>query len=232
MEYLIIFIIGTAILVTMALIIEFGFKKVKNVAENKELDEISKEFPDNIDIANVILKKLDNKDVIVEENKESKTCLYIVVSNKILIANIRDSFTRVQTIAHECIHSIQNKKLLWTNFIFSNIYIIYTILLLILTMFKILKPSMVQVAVLLLFGMVQYFIRDMLEMEAMIKARYVAKEYLEESDVCSKEICNRIIQEYDKLNAIGIKMVNYDIFVRNIAKVLLYCVICGVCMII
>ena len=36
--------------------------------------------------------------------------LYIVATNTILISNIKDTFTRVQTIAHECLHSIQNKK--------------------------------------------------------------------------------------------------------------------------
>ena len=35
------------------------------------------------------------------------------------IANINKTCTRIQTIAHECVHSIQNRKLLMFNFIFS-----------------------------------------------------------------------------------------------------------------
>ena len=83
------------------------YKKSKKIAENKELDELSNSFPENIEICKSILDKLGNSDVQIKEEKESKTSLYIVVNNTISIANIRDSYTRIQTIAHECIHSIQ-----------------------------------------------------------------------------------------------------------------------------
>lgn len=228
MEYLIILIISIVILVILAFIVEFSIKKVKDIAENEELNEITNGFPENIDIAKSILKKLNNENVVIEENNESKTSLYIVVTNKISIANIRDNFTRIQTIAHECLHSVQNKKLLWTNFIFSNIYIIYTLLLLILTIFRVLKPSLLQAIVLLLFIIVHYFIRSMLEMDAMTKARYVAKEYLEENNICSKEICSKIVGEYDRLNNVGIKIVNYNILFTNFIKLMVYCIICAI----
>lgn len=226
MEYLIVLGVCIIVLILLATILELNMKKVKAIAENIELNEVTNEFPENIEIAKDILRNLNNEEITIEEDKEGKSSLYIVATNKITIANIRNSFTRIQTIAHECIHSVQNKKVLWFNFIFSNIYIIYTIILLILTIFKVLKPSMIQVSVLLLFGITHYVIRNMLEMDAMIKARYVAKEYLEENKICSKEICNNIILEYDKLNDTGIKVVNYDMVARSIIKVMGYCVIC------
>lgn len=228
MEYLIISIVSIVILIILAYIVELNFKKVKKIAENEELNKITDRFPENKEIAKNILEKLNNKKVIIEENNNGKASLYIVTTNKILIANIRSNFTRVQTIAHECIHSTQNKRLLWSNFIFSNIYIIYTILLIILTIFKILKPNMVYVAILLLLGMLHYFIRGTLELDAMIRARYLAKEYLEDNSICTKETINKIITEYDKINNIGIKMVNYNIFAGNIIKVIIYCIICAI----
>ena len=96
----------------------------------------------------------------------------------------------------------------------------------ILTIFKILKPNILQVIVLLVFAMLHYFIRGMLEMDAMTRARFVAKEYLEENNVCTKELCNKIVKEYDNLNNVGIKIVNYSILVGNFAKVMVYCIIC------
>ena len=74
--------------------------------------------------------------------------------------------------------------------------------------------------------MIHYCIRSMLETDAMTKARFIAKEYFEENNVCDKEVIERIVTEYDKLNDIGIKMVNYQILVNNILKVIIYSVIC------
>ena len=74
-------------------------------------------------------------------------------------------------------------------------------------------------------GMVQYVIRSMLETDAMMKAKYVAKEYLEENNICTKEEVEKIINEYDKLNDIGIKMVNYNICTNNFIKIIIYSLI-------
>ena len=76
-------------------------------------NEIANKLPENKEICKAILKKLHNENVKIQENedKDNKTSLYIAISNTIFIANIKDTFTRVQTIAHECIHSTQNKKL-------------------------------------------------------------------------------------------------------------------------
>lgn len=226
MEYIIIILICLIFLVLLAIVLNLNIKKIKDIAQNKKLDDLTKKFPENIEICNYILKKLNNNIVKIKEDKESKTSLYVIVGNTITIANIRDSYTRIQTIAHECLHSIQSKKMLWFNFIYTNLYIIYFITITLLTLLKIIQKPYIFLCILILVGMVHYFIRSMLETEAMIKARYVAKEYMEETRVCSKEECNTIIEQYDKLNNEGIKLMNYSILAKNIVKIIIYCIIC------
>lgn len=226
MEYIIVVVIITVMLGILAIVLNLNMKRIKQIAMNKQLNEITNEFPENIDICKSILERLNNKEVTIEENKESKASLYIIFSNKISIANIRDNFTRIQTIAHECIHSTQSKTLLWFHFIYSNLYILYFGLILGLTLFKIIKPSMLQVTFLLLFGTIHYFVREMLETDAMIKARYVAKEYLEENNIGTKAQVDEIVGEYDKLNEAGIKLVKYTLLAKNSIKVVIYCIIC------
>lgn len=219
-------IVSFVLLIILGIIFELNVKKIKEIGENKELDNLTKAFPDNIEICNKILDKLGNKNVKIKEDKESKTSLYVVINNTITIANIKDSFTRIQTIAHECIHSTQSKKMLWFNFIFTNIYILYFLIIVILALLKVNVDEMLLLAILILMGSVQYCIRSMLETDAMIKARFVAKEYLEEEQICSKEQINIIVNEYDKLNNMGIKLVNFDIIARNIVKVIIYSLLC------
>lgn len=226
MEYIITILASIAFLVILAFILELNIKKIKSIGENKELDELTNSFPENIDICKSILKMLGNEEVKVTEEKESKTNLYVVVNDTITIANIRNSYTRIQTIAHECVHSIQSKKMLWFNFIYTNIYILYFLIVSLLTVFKVINNSYIFLTILIIMGMIQYFIRSSLEIEAMIKARYVAKKYLEQNKICSNADIERIIRQYDILNEKGIKFVNFDIIARNFIKVIIYCLVC------
>ena len=228
MEYVIIILASIAFLAVLAFVLELNIKKLKAIGENKELDELTNSFPENIEICKSILKMLKNENVKVIEEKESKASLYVVVNNSITIANIRNSYTRIQTIAHECIHSIQSKNMLWFNFIYTNIYILYFLIISLLTILKIVTIPYIFLAVLIIMGIIQYFIRSQLETEAMIKARYIAKDYLEQNNICSNLDVRRIVNEYDRLNNIGIKLVNFDILARNFIKVIIYCVICMV----
>lgn len=226
MEYIVIISIFIIALIILYFILEVNIKKVKELAENKRLNELTNKFPENLDICKSILKDLNNENVTIEEEKESKTSLYLVMSNKIIIANNRESFTRIQTIAHECIHSIQSKKMLMFNYIYSNFYLLYFAVILALTIFKVIHNTMLQVEILTILGFIYYFIRSMLENDAMIKARYLAKEYMEKSECCSNEEIKEIVEEYDKLNNIGIKGVNLNLLFNVIIKVIIYCIIC------
>ena len=145
--------------------------------------------------------------------------MYLVTSNKIFIANLKNSYTRIQTIAHECLHSIQNKKLLWFNFIFSNIYLLYFAIIFLLGIFKVLPYKMLFMAIFLILSLVYYAVRTYLENDAMIKARFLAKEYMEDVKISTKEEIDKIIARYDELNDIGIKFTNFQFLSKILLKV-------------
>ena len=57
---------------------------------------------------------------------------------------------------------------------------------------------------LLMFAFIQFAVRAYLEIDAMIKSKYLAKEYIEKKKLCTQEEINVLIKEYDKINKIGI----------------------------
>ncbi len=211
MEFIVLLIIVIIIYFILRFIFDFNMKKIKEIGEDKELDKLTQKYPENIEICKAYLKKLNNENVKIEEDKNSNVTLYLVMSNKIFIANLKDSYTRIQTIAHECLHSIQSKKLLWFNFVFSNIYLVYFFIICILAIFKILPYKMLFLSILIIFGFVFYAVRTYLENDAMIKARFLAKEYMQEKGISTQEEIDRIVNKYDKLNDIGIKCTNFQL---------------------
>ena len=66
----------------------------------------------------------------------------------------------------------------------------------------------------------------LLENDAMIKARYLAKEYMEENKSASQDEINKVIKQYDILNDIGIKSVHYQLLVNQLVKISILCIIC------
>ena len=139
MSYIVVLLISIIATIILKIIINTKIKDIKDIAENHKLDNISNKFSDNIEICKSILKTIKNDNVNIKENTENESSFYFIATNTINIANIKGSFTRIQTRAHDCIHSIQDKKILWFNYIFSNIYIIYFILISILTIFKVIN---------------------------------------------------------------------------------------------
>ena len=226
MEYLIIVSVILITLIITKFIFGLNFKEMKKMGENKKLDDLTKKYPDNITICKWYLKKLNNESVKIEENLDTKNCLYIAVTNKIMIANINDSYTRIQTIAHECLHSIQGNKLLKFNFIYSNIYLLYFAIITILAIFKLLPYKTMFLAILIFFGMIYLLIRAYLENDAMLKAKYLAKEYMEEQKISTKEEIKEIISEYERINEVGIKGTNYWLFLNICVKIIIFCIIC------
>lgn len=228
MEQIIIIAILIITVILVKIIFKINEKEIKNIAENnKELDEIVKKYPSNIEICKSILKKLNNEKVKIQEDKEANNCLYIAVSDKILIANMRESFTRIQTIAHECLHSVQDRRILLFNFIYSSIYLAFFYVVTILAIFKIIPHThkMLFIAIYLIFSFIYYFVRSYLEDDAMIKARFLAKEYMEDIKISDEKEIKKIIDEYDKLNNIGIKTVNYKLFSTTILKTIILALI-------
>ena len=221
MGYLIIFLI--LILINLAYVYNINISKLKKFAENEEkkLNSITDIFPANIEICKAFLKRINNNTVQIEEEKNYQSCLYIAITNKIIIADVKNSYTRIQTIAHECLHSIQDRKIQLFNFIFSNIYLIYFILVTILGIFNIIQNTWMFISIMLAFSYTYYFIRSYLEMDAMIKAKYLAKEYMEEMNLTSKDKIDKIIKSYEDLNNMGIKVTNYELMLETIVKTII-----------
>ena len=218
MEFIIILVVLTLIYIFLKIVFCVKIKKLKQFEKDEYLDKVVSKYPENTQICEEILKKVNNNTVKIEEDPNANTTLYLVMSNKIFIANLNKSYTRIQTIAHECLHSIQDKKILWSNFIFSNIYLIYFVIIAVLGILKILPYKMLFLAIFLVLGLVYYSIRTYLENDAMIKARFLAKEYMEEKGISSKDEIESLVKKYDELNDIGIKFINFKFFEGIIIK--------------
>lgn len=193
---------------------------LKQVKEREDLNEIIKRLPDNEIVCRQMLTMLQKDDVKVEKSKVDNTnvSLYLVMKNMILIGNMEENFTRIQTIAHECIHSIQDKKILKFHFYFSNFYqIFFGICILCFFFLRNSEIKWILAALFLLASILIYFLRYPLERDAMTRARDLAKKYLEERKVKKQEI-ELVMTEYDKINKIGIPMYQMYLIFQLILK--------------
>lgn len=222
MELLIILIIIIITQITLKIVLKTNKKEIMKIVENERLNDRTQELPENVVICKEILKKLNNEKVKVEE-EEKTNCFYFIATDKIILNKDKKFFTRIQTIVHECVHSIQNKNILWFNYIFTNLLNLFWVVITILTVVGVIKNYILFVSIMLILAMVFYVIRSYLEIEAMTKAKYIAKEYLEEKNV--KET-NEIITEYEKINNIGIKYTCYKLISSKLYLIILYIIIC------
>lgn len=206
-------------------VFKINLKKAKELQENKELEKITDKFPKNVEVAKEMLGMLENEGVKIEEAKDTQTSLYIAITNKISIADMKNNYARLQTIAHECLHSCQDRTLLLFNFIFSNINIIYFCIVTILTLFKVVNNQILQIAILMLFTLVQFAVRSFLEIDAMTRAKFLAKEYIEKKRLCTEEEKEELLKEYDKINKVGIPFTVDNLLTNGLIRVLIYTVI-------
>ena len=230
MELITILITAISVIIILAVLVRFSknnLMKIKQIGEDQKLNEITNVLPENKQICKEILKMLNNENVKIKESSENtKSSFFIIATNSILIADIKNTFTRVQTIAHECIHSIQDKRLLWFNFIFSNIYLLYFAIIVVLSLFNIITVPNVFAIILIMMSILLYFIRSYIETDAMTKARFLSKDYLEKyANVMKQSDIDLIIDNYDKINEHGIKLYNFKLLFDYLLKVIIYCVI-------
>ena len=80
---------------------------------------------------------------------------------------------------------------------------------------------MMFLVILLILSAVYYLVRIFLENDAMIKARFLAKEYMEDVKISSNEEIEKIVNGFDKINNVGIKCINYKFFLDIMIKVLI-----------
>lgn len=225
MENIIYIILLVISIILFKLVFKINLKKAKALKQNKELEKITDKFPANIEIAKEMLDMLGNNGVKIEEAKNTETSLYIAITNKISIADMKNNYARIQTIAHECLHSCQDRTMLLFNFIFSNINIIYFFAISILTIFKVINNQMFQVAILMLFTLIQFSVRGFLEIDAMTRAKFLAKEYMEKKKLCTNNEKELVLNKYDKINKIGIPFVVDNLLTNGLIRVLIYTVI-------
>lgn len=227
MNLIIIIMLLAVALLVLAKVYDINMRKLKQFVEyeEKKFNKLIEGYPSNIEICKYILNKLNNSTVKIEEDKEAKTSMYIALSDKIIIADVKRSYTRIQTIAHECLHSVQKRKMQVFNFIYSNIYLLYFIIVTILAILNKLQDSMLYIAIMILLSYIYYFVRSYLENDAMIKAKYLAKEFMEEVKISSDEEIDKIIKSYEKLNDIGIKTVNYQLMLETLIKVIILAIV-------
>lgn len=225
MEYIIIILISIISVLFLKQIFNIKISNLKNYKDSKELTDISNKFPENIELTKEILKKLNNENVAIKENLDSETSLYIALTNTISISSKKNTCARIQTIAHECIHSIQSRVTHIANFIISNIYIFYFFIISILTLLNIIENPLLYLAILVILGFIQFTIRAYLEIDAMTKAKYLAKEYMEEKGIITKEEINSLCDEYEKINKMGIPFYVWNLFTNNTVKIIIYAII-------
>ncbi len=215
------------VILLLKVVLKIKMGKIKEIKENKEIQEIVDKFPENKEICREILKTLGNTTTVIKEseNKENQASFYIAVTNTIWIANIKDTYTRIQTIAHECLHSVQDRRLLLFNFIYANFYMLYFVASMILLLFGI-GNVMVQNTILLFLGFIFYIVRSYLEIDAMTKARYVAenymKDHIKQNPVCSEQEVQNIGEVYGKINQTGITFTCFELTVTVLRRMMLY----------
>ena len=232
MEYVIIIVLMlfTILILKIGLNIKIkDIKKVKELGYDEKTNKMLKDFSDNSTICKDILEMLNNKDVKIEEvqDEKSTTSLYMVMQNKILIGNVNDSFTRIQTIAHECIHSVQNKTLLKFNFIISNINMIYFAIACTLALFNVVNKEVGNILLigLILMQFIFFTVRSFLEIDAMTRAEFLAKEYIDKTKLLSEEDANIIKNKYKEINKIGIKLYTFTLACQAMIKPTIYCIL-------
>lgn len=222
MENIIIIIISIIAIIVMKIILSINIKEIKKVGMDQNLNKIAEKYPTNEEICKKILKKIKNEKVRIEENQESENTMYIAVADKIIIGDTKGSYTRIQTMAHECLHSIQPRRTLMFNFIYSNIYMIFYLAIIIMAILKLITNNMLIINIFLIMSLMYYMIRIYLEDEAMYKAKKLAEEYMEEEAISKEDEIRTIIDGFEKLNRVGIKAVHYSTFTGILLKVIIF----------
>ena len=85
MDFIVLGVISLILLLVLKILFGYSQKTFKELAENKELDELSKKYPDNLEICKDYLKKINNEKVEIEQSENGEASLYIAISNKIII---------------------------------------------------------------------------------------------------------------------------------------------------
>ena len=210
-------------ILVLKIMLKINFKTIKKFETRgtEELKNIANKFPEEEKICKSILKKINNDEkVTIKILPEYKNCLYVVFTNTILIGKCKQKYMNIQIIAHECLHSIQNKRMLWCNFIFTNLYLLYFLIVSVLAFLNQLPHPEIFMITFIFLSFIQFTLRNYLEDDASIKARYLAQDYIEENKILNEQEKTLLLKEYDEVNAISIPFMTFYNMSMNLVKII------------
>lgn len=229
--YLILILVLISIIIISKFVFKVNLKKSKALAlKNEALDKLTSNLPKNYDVCQSILKELNNSTTKIEESQDEKssTSLYMVLPDKILIAELKQSFVRFQTIAHECIHSIQNKKLQILHYILANVYILGYLAIIICSLVVNNKLEILFAVFMVAIGIPFLVLKFILEKDAIVKSKGVAINYLKKTNEVEAEDINKIEAVYTEINEQGINFNKFNIILNFCSRIIVYLIICHV----
>ena len=229
MEEIFFIILCLSLIIVLKLVFNANIKNLKKLGKNDRLDNAVEKYGSDQEICKDILKILNVENVKIHVDLESDSTFYMAVPNDGFIVlpdsafvNSKKTFARIQTMAHECIHSSQDRRLQVFNNIFSNIYNIYYLISIILLIIKKTVDNMVVINIFLILSLVYYTIRIYLENDAMLRAKEISKKYMESKNISSYEEIQEIIEEYEKINKEAVKYLNYSFLANILIKVIIF----------
>ena len=94
MDLIIFCLLSIIALIVLYVVYGVNMNKLKRFEKKEKLDNIKNDFPNNVEVWKKYLKKLKNENVNIKEDKEKgkQASLYIVATNTIFIADIKDSY--------------------------------------------------------------------------------------------------------------------------------------------
>jgi len=197
-----------ATLVMTAIIVSVYMKKINynEIKYDEELSPIIEKLDDNIKVTEEILKKLNNNHtkVIINKDEKSKLSYYNHKKDTIVMQQCeKKEYARIVNIAHECVHTTQKRKFLNMNFVFSNIQLLYFLMLIVLRFFDI-SSNIIEVLLFIqiLIVLMTFFVKVVIESDACYRSVTVAEEYLKD-----KIQENKLKKYVSKLNENVVKTV-------------------------
>ena len=160
---------------------------------NKENLKLINELPGNETVCKQILELIGNNKTSIKLDKNIKNSYYVFLNDTIYLSDkekVNKSYYRISLVAHECIHSVQNKLLQIINFILSNIELIVFAISLILIIFKYNNNTFLYSY--FIINILAIIFRLILEIHATIKSIGICEKYMKNKieDKKLKDIIN------------------------------------------
>ncbi len=168
-------------------------QETKELATNVSFDKITEALPNNEEICKEIQKQVGHE-CEIQLDSNAKSSAYIFFQDKMILSDTessRKNYTRVLFIAHECVHSVQDKKTHWINFTLANIKNLYDFILFILLLFG--KGSLELIMISFLISFLSFYYRIILEADAVYRSVMVSKKYL------GKKNLDSIAEKYEEI---------------------------------